>query len=156
MAKSDWPPAVIAGAFQTGVLGARNLIRRGVRAYCFDCNPALQGFRSTYGPARLCPNPDNDPDGWLHFMKELAADIGPGAILIPSSDKYVTAIANHQDSLSEIFKLSPGIGVQGLLAEKQTQYELAKNHGMPMPVTGMVGSVGELLELAETLEFPAY
>ena len=154
MENSDLPPAVIAGAFQTGVLGTRNLIRRGVRAYCFDCDPALQGFRSTYGPARLCPNPDSDPGGWLHFMKELAADVGPGAVLIPSSDKYVTAIANHHGSLSESFKLCPGIAIQGMLAEKQTQYELAKNNGMPMPVTEMVGGVGDVLELADTLKFP--
>jgi predicted ATP-grasp superfamily ATP-dependent carboligase len=153
-ANSDWPAAVVAGAFQTGVLGARNLQRHGVRAYCFDCNPALQGFRSTYGPARLCPNPDVDADGWVQFMKELAADIGDGAVLIPSSDRYVTAIANHRDTLDDYFRLSPGVQVQGLLAQKQTQYQLAIEHGMPMPVTRMVGTQEYLTEFADELFFP--
>lgn len=55
----------------------------------------------------------------------------------------------------EHFRLSPGISVQGLLAEKQTQYELAMSHGMPMPVTGMVGNVEEVAEFAKKMHFPS-
>ena len=54
-AGAGWPPAVIAGAYQTGVLGVRSLTRRGVRAVCFDCNPRNPGFRSVYGPAQVVP-----------------------------------------------------------------------------------------------------
>src|SRR5688572_18067721 len=71
-AETGWPPAVIAGAFQTGVLGVRALTRRGVRAVCFDSNPQQPGFRSVYGPARHCPNPDREPDKWVRFMVDLA------------------------------------------------------------------------------------
>ena len=67
-AEPDWPAAVIAGAFQTGVLGVRSLKRRGVRAVCFDANHDNPGFRSVWGPAQLCPNPDTDADGWVRFM----------------------------------------------------------------------------------------
>ena len=72
-AAHDWPAAVIAGAYQTGVLGVRSLIRRGVRATCFDCNVDYPGFRSVYGPAHPCPDPDRDPDGWTEFMVGLSA-----------------------------------------------------------------------------------
>jgi predicted ATP-grasp superfamily ATP-dependent carboligase len=87
-------------------------------------------------------------------MEELAADIGERAVLVPSSDKYVTAIANHQDFLTNLFILSPGIAVQGLLAEKQTQYELAEKHGMPMPVTRRVSNAVEVAGLAGDFVFP--
>jgi len=153
-AAGEWPPAVIAGAFQTGVLGVRSLKRRGVKALCFDCNPAMSGFRSVYGPARLCPNPDEEPQQWLEFMKELAQELGTKAVLIPSSDRYVTAIADHSEILQEYFLLNPGIRLQGLLAEKQTQYRLAMEHGMPMPQTGMVGTRDELIQFSSRLSYP--
>lgn len=149
-----WPPAVIAGAYQTGVLGVRSLKRRGVNALCFDCNPATAGFRSVYGPARLCPNPDEEPQHWVEFMKGLAQELGTKAVLIPSSDRYLTAIADHSEILQDYFLLSPGIRLQGLLAQKQTQYQLAMEHGMPMPLTGMVSSLEELLEFSRKLSYP--
>src|SRR2546427_11167466 len=85
-ASRDWPPAVIAGAYQTGVLGVRSLIRRGVRAICFDCNLDYPGFRSVYGPAHPCPDPDRDPAGWTEFMIGLSARLGSKPVLVPSAD----------------------------------------------------------------------
>lgn len=150
----EWPPAVIAGAFQTGVLGVRSLKRRGIKAICFDCDPTMPGFRSVYGPARLCPDPDRDPERWVEFMVGLAQALGQKSVLIPSSDRFVTAIADHSDVLQEYFVLSPGIKVQGLLAQKQTQYQLAMEHGMPMPLTRMVSSVEELKQFAKEFSYP--
>jgi predicted ATP-grasp superfamily ATP-dependent carboligase len=148
------PKAVIAGAFQTGVLGVRNLKRHGVKAICFDSNQKMQGFRSVYGPARLCPDPDCFVEDWLRFMQELSAELGEKAILIPSSDKYVTAIADHHETLNNYFTLSPGIVLQGLLAQKQAQYQLAMDHDMPMPKTAMVGTVEKLSEFADNAQYP--
>ncbi|MBX3703169.1 MAG: ATP-grasp domain-containing protein [Steroidobacteraceae bacterium] len=148
------PPAVIAGAYQTGVLGLRSLQRQGVQAICFDSNPDNPGFRSVYGPARLCPDPDLQDDAWLAFMLELAVDLGGRAALIPSSDKFVTAIARHAAPLQEYFILSPGIALQAALAEKSTQYRLAAGHGMPMPVTATIGSAEDARTFAEAARFP--
>lgn len=148
------PPAVIAGAFQTGVLGVRSLKRRGVKALCFDCDPTMPGFYSVYGPARLCPDPDHKPSQWVDFMIRLADELGEKAVLIPSSDRFVTAIADHDAVLKEAFLISPGIKLQGLLAQKQTQYRLAREHGMPMPFTTMVGSIGELQQCLHQHRYP--
>lgn len=152
--KANWPPAVIAGAFQTGVLGVRSLKRKGINVICFDCNKAMHGFRSVYGPARLCPNPDNEPEKWLEFMKELSHELGQKAVLIPSSDRYVSAIANHQKALEKYFLINPGIVLQGLLAEKQSQYQLAEEHGMPMSLTRRIKSIEELLAFSNELTYP--
>jgi predicted ATP-grasp superfamily ATP-dependent carboligase len=121
-AEPNWHSAVIAGASQTGVLGMRSLIRRGIKAVCFDCSGSLPGFKSVYGRGYLCPNPDDNSDKWLDFMIELARKIGDKPVLIPSSDQFVSAIAKHSESLKEWYIISPGIAIQGLLAEKQTQY----------------------------------
>jgi predicted ATP-grasp superfamily ATP-dependent carboligase len=152
--KNFSPPAVIAGASQTGVLGVRSLQRQGIHALCFDCNKHLPGFKSVYGPARLCPDPDTDPQGWVNFMKDLAHELKEKAVLIPSSDRYVTALSQHQDILVDHFIICSGIALQGSLAQKQTQYELAMTHGMPMPVTGMINNLDELREFSNNLTFP--
>ena len=153
-ARTEWPPAVIAGAFQTGVLGVRSLKRKGIKAICFDCNTELQGFRSIYGPARLGPDPDTSPDKWLQFMKELAAELGEKAVLIPSSDRYVTAIADHRNELENYYIINPGIELQGLLAKKQTQYQLAAKHGMPMPFTKQIKCLEDIIGISDQVSYP--
>jgi D-aspartate ligase len=153
-AEPDWPAAVIAGAFQTGVLGVRSLIRRGVRACCFDCHLDYPGFRSVYGPAHACPDPDVDPKGWVDFMIGLARMMGGKPVLIPSADQFVSAIAAHADTLAEHYVLSPGVPLQGLLATKQTQYALAAEHGMPLPHTKLVHCEEDVRQFARTARFP--
>ena len=153
-ADADWPPAVIAGAFQTGVLGVRSLVRRGVRATCFDCDRRQPGFRSVYGHAHLCPNPDTDPDGWVSFMIDLSGKMGGRPALISSADQFVSAIADHVDRLTPHYILSPGVPLHGLLATKQTQYALAAEHGMPLPPTRFVTSAEEVSVFAGEAQFP--
>jgi predicted ATP-grasp superfamily ATP-dependent carboligase len=148
------PRAVIAGAYQTGVLGVRSLMRRGVKAMCFDCSPSYPGFQSVYGRAHLSPDPDTAPDAWLLFMLDLARRNDGPMVLIPSSDKFVSAIARHADALKHHYIFSPGIRLQGLLADKQTQYELAAKHAMPMPRTRFVDSLREVIEFAQEASFP--
>jgi D-aspartate ligase len=153
-AEPGWPPAVVAGAFQTGVLGVRSLRRRGVRAVCFDSNPQHSGFRSVYGPARLCPNPDLQPQEWVQFMLELAGTLPARPALISSSDQFVTAIATHEAALRDRYIVSPGARMQGLLADKQTQYDLAAKHGMPMPRTEYATSEDHVVAFGREARFP--
>jgi predicted ATP-grasp superfamily ATP-dependent carboligase len=153
-AEANWPPAVIAGAYQTGVLGVRSLKRRGVRAYCVDCSPENPGFQSIYGPALLCPNPDDDGAGWVGFMVALAGRLEARPVLIASSDRYLTAIATHAAALADHYVLSPGLAVQGLLADKDTQYELAARHGMPMPRTAFAHNAEDVAAFSRDAAFP--
>ncbi len=155
VAESHWPSAVIAGAFQTGVVGVRNLFKHGVKTVCFDSDSGLQGFHSKYGPARLCPDPDLYPDDWIEFMHRLSIELGDCPVLIPSSDQYVIAIHTHRNSLDPYYRLSPGIDLQGQLALKQTQYRLAMEHGMPMPYTNIIDSRKNMLDFAAEARYPS-
>ena len=150
----DWAPAVIAGAYQTGVLGMRSLARRGVRVCCFDTDRRYEGFRSVHGEAHLCPNPDADPVGWIAFMIALSRKIGGRPVLISSADQFVSAIANHESALTPHFVVSTGARLQGLLATKEHQYELAANHGMPLPRTRFVKTFEDVADFAREAQFP--
>lgn len=153
-AQPDWPPAVIAGAFQTGVLAVRTLKRRHVRVASFDANPHQPGFRSAHGKALRCPNPDVEPDQWLQFMIDLARSMGARPALILSSDQFVTAVAKHSDQLAEHYLLSLGSRLQGLLADKQSQYDLASRNGMPMPRTEEIHTEGEIVRFSREVQYP--
>jgi D-aspartate ligase len=153
-AEADWPPAVIAGGYRTGVLAVRGLQRRAVRTFCVDSTPENPGFRSVYGRARLCPDPDVDSDGWTRFMVDLARTIGTRPVLIPSSDRFVSALARNIEALAEHYILSPGARLQGLLADKHTQYELAARHGMPMPRTQFAACRSDVMRFSQDAMFP--
>ncbi|HEY2163917.1 MAG TPA: hypothetical protein VGH04_08005 [Gemmatimonadaceae bacterium] len=157
-AQFDWPAAVIAGAYRTGVLGMRSLARRGVRVALVDCDTAQSGFRSAHGPAYACPNPDVDPRGWVAGMADVARRMGEAGggrpVLISSADQFTSAIAANADRLGEHFVLSPGARLQGLLATKETQYQLAVQHGMPLPRTAFARSAEDVREFAAAASFP--
>lgn len=153
-ADSDWPAAVIAGAYRTGVLGVRSLVRRNVHATLFDCDRSMPGFKSVYGPARLCPNPDLEPDAWLSFMVNLAQEHEQRPVLIASADQFVTAISKHADVLKSHYIFPSTVALHGALAEKRTQYKLAQEHRMPMPRTEFVSSLEEAQAFGGSAVFP--
>lgn len=154
-AESDWPPVVVLGAFQTGVVLMRDLSRRAVRTEAIDCNPSQPGFKTVYGACHLCPNPDDEPDAWIEFMKGLAGKFSQRAVLIPSADQFVSALSAYAEQLSPHFRfLRSAVAVQAMLATKRSQYDLAHEGGLPVPRTRYVESEARLLDFAGEAQFP--
>src|SRR5689334_17760477 len=94
-ARPGWPPVVVAGAYYTGIALMRNLVRRGLEVSCIECDSKMPGFKTLYGNAYLCPNPDERPAEWVEFMLRLGKKIGGRPVLIPSSDRFITDIGDH-------------------------------------------------------------
>src|SRR5258708_3839581 len=133
-AESDWPPVVVASVYQTGLNLMRNLLWRGVWAGGVDLDASHEGFACNYWRAYLCPNPDDDPDGWVAFMIELSRSMGTKPVIIPAADMFVSALGRHVDALREYYSFSlESIAVQTALATKEQQYALAQKFGMPTP-----------------------
>lgn len=154
-AHPDWPPVVVAGAYQTGVGLMRNLLRRGLRAYAFDCVTSQTGFRSVYGKTFLCPNPDTEPAAWVAFMQQLSRRLGQRPVLIPSADQYVSAISAHAAELQDHFIFLPAASAtQALLATKERQYAIAADHGLATARTEYITSAEQLRRFAEGARFP--
>lgn len=154
-AEPDWPPAVVAGAYQTGVVLMRNLARRGVAVSCIDCDSRRPAFKTVYGKAHLCPNPDEEPAAWAAFMRRLGSQFRQRPVLISSSDRYVSAIADHVAELKDLFVFADSsAAIQGLLATKRRQYELAAEHDLPVPRTQVVESAGDLQAFAAEARYP--
>jgi D-aspartate ligase len=133
----------------------RNLFRRGVETCCVDSVPTQPGFKTVYGKAYLCPDPDQHPTEWVRFMVELARHMRRKPVLISSADQFVTAIARHASELKEHYVfLETSAATQDLLATKKRQYDIAEQNGLPVPATRFVRSREELLEFAAAARFP--
>ena len=151
----DRPPVVVAGAYQTGVVLMRSLVRRKVETCCIDCDDSQPGFKTVYGKAYLCPNPDTQPAEWERYMIALAKSIGRKPVLIPSADQFVTAIADHAAALEPHYIFRPAsVVTQALLATKKRQYEIADLNGLPVPKTRFIESVEQLRSFASEAQFP--
>ena len=153
-ARAGWPPVVVGSAFQTGVLLARNLERRGVRVYLVDSDPSMHGFRSIYGTTLRCPNPDSEPAAWLKFMLELGDRVGGRPVLIAASDQFVSAFGAHEQELAGKFRLAASASMQAALALKEGQVRLALQHGLPIPRTRYANSEADVDQFAAEAQFP--
>ncbi len=133
----------------------RNLARRGVKTYCIDWLLEQPGFKTVYGQAFQCPNPDDEPAAWVQFMQDLARKLGSRPVLIPSADQFVSAIGEHAAALQEHFYFChSAMAVQALLATKKRQYAIAGEHGLPVPRTQFVKSLEEVREFGRMARFP--
>jgi D-aspartate ligase len=149
------PPVVVAGAFQTGVVLMRDLSRQQIETHCVDCNASKSGFKTIYGKAHLCPNPDTHPAEWRTFMLELSQRIGRKPVLIASADMFVTAIADHAAALDPHYILrAEALATQALLATKERQYEIAGANGLPIPKTSFIESINDVRKFADEALFP--
>ena len=154
-AQRGWPSVIVAGAYQTAIVLMRNLSRRGLEVCCIDSNPKMPGFKTIYGKAYQCPDADGQPEQWAGFMVELAKKIGGKPVLIPSSDRFITAVGDHTELLEQYYVFPrASIAVQALLATKQRQYDIAAKHGLGVPRTAFVTSREELLDFADASRFP--
>lgn len=154
-AQPGWPAVVVAGLYQTGVNLMRDLTRRGLTVYGIDFTLDEPGFRSIYGKAFECPNPDDHPDKWLDFLVNLGKKLGNKPVLIASADTFVSAIAQHTEELRSEFRFCYAAATaQGLLATKQRQYDLAAEHGLGVPRTRFIKSYEEAIEFSSTGRFP--
>ena len=146
---------MIAGAYQTGIVLMRALARHGVAVSCIDSDRKMPGFRTVYGKAYHCPNPDEHPREWVDYMLRLARILGGRVVLIPSSDRFITVVGDHAAELGEAFIFpQTSIAAQALLATKKRQYDLAASHSLAVPRTRFVTSMEEIAEFSAEARFP--
>ena len=150
----DWPPVVVGCVYQSGLNLMRDFVRKGVRAVGIDYIREHEGFRSIYGESRVCPNPDEDPGGWLVFMRELARSLGARPVFISVADVFVSALGRHAANLREAFLFSETAALNADLATKERQYALAERHGFPCPRTAYIRSEADLGAFMAVARFP--
>lgn len=149
--------AFVLSLFDTGVGVVRSLGRSGVPVVGLDSNTIMPGFNSRYCEAKLSPDPVHEPGALLDFLVDEGKKLDLPGVLMPASDAYVMFMAQYQEVLREwyLFTLPPERVIEGLV-NKQCQYELAEEAGIPLAKSYYPTSMAEVQRLKDNLDYPVF
>ncbi len=149
-------PVLILGLYNPGYALLRNFALRGIPVYGADVSGDSIGFETRYGTKMRCPNPIEDADNWLLWMKSFAEKYGTGVVILPTSDKYLIAINDFALQLKEYGFIFTHLEKDLLkkLTSKKGIFELATNYSFPIPKTIFPKDESQLLDFLSSASFP--
>jgi predicted ATP-grasp superfamily ATP-dependent carboligase len=146
--RTDNVGAVVIGGDYQGLGIVRSLGRHGVPVCVVDDEHSISRY-SRYSQ-RFVSLPDlrhqrQAVDGLLEMGKRLGLE---GWILYPTREELVAAISHHRSELCQVFRVpTPEWESVKWAWDKRNTYLLARQLGIPTPVTHYPASLGDLAEL---------
>ncbi len=149
--------AFVLGMNETGLTAARCLGREGISVRGFDIGARRAGFRSRYCTAEVCPDPLEQPDDLVRFLKHQVRDRAQKVVLLPTSDLFFLFLSRHRAQLADKFMMSlPAEDVAESVVNKRALYELSAANDTPFPNSYFPGSYEEALAVKDALRYPAF
>ncbi len=149
--------AFVLGMNETGLTAARCLGREGIPVKGFDIGAKRAGFRSRFCTAQLCPDPLEQPDDLVRFLRRQVPDRSPQVVLLPTSDLFFLFLSRHRAQLADRFLMSlPSEEIAESVVNKRGLYELAAANGTAYPKSYFPGSYDEALAVKDALRYPAF
>jgi D-aspartate ligase len=149
--------AFVLGMNETGLTAARCLGREGIAVRGFDVGAKRAGFRSRYCRAQVCPDPLEQPDALVRFLKHQVRDQSQKVVLLPTSDLFFLFLSRHRSQLAGNFLMSlPSEDVAESVVNKRRLYELAAGNDAPFPTSYFPGTYDEALAVKDSLRYPAF
>jgi D-aspartate ligase len=149
--------AFVLGMNETGLAAARCLGREGISVRGFDIGARRAGFRSRYCTAEVCPDPLEQPDDLVRFLKHQVRDRSEKVVLLPTSDLFFLFLSRHRAQLADKFMMSlPAEDVAESVVNKRALYELSAANDTPFPNSYFPGSYEEALAVKDALRYPAF
>ena len=138
--------AIVVGGDYQGLGIVRSLGRRGIPVCVIDDEPSISRWSRFTTRTVRCPN--------LHDEQSTVAALIDTAdrfelhdwIVFPTRDETVSALARNRERLSEYLAIqTPGWECIKHACDKRETYRLAKQIGIPIPMTWMPTSLDDLL-----------
>ena len=149
--------AFVLGMNETGLTAARCLGREGIPVKGFDIGAERAGFRSRYCTAQVCPDPLEQPDDLVRYLRRQLPDRSPQVVLLPTSDLFFLFLSRHRAQLADRFLMSlPPEEVAESVVNKRRLYELAAAHQAAFPKSYFPGTYDEALAVKDALRYPAF
>ena len=151
---SDLPAALVFNCHITGLAVARSLAAHGVRVIALDPDPRGLGQASRAVVERhRCPNPLEDEKGFIAYLLDNARHLGEGAVLFPTNDEWVLAIARYRSQLETCYRIPfSEFSVIDAVLDKRRLYADAHHLGIPIPRTY---SLADPKGTAKEIHYPA-
>jgi predicted ATP-grasp superfamily ATP-dependent carboligase len=154
----DSPPAVVIGATWANGLGLlRSLGQAGVPVLVLDPNPGAIGRFSRHAiVALVCPDAGEQEAEFLDFMDLLGERLSHPGVLFLTRDQDVSTVSRNQSRLERHF-LVPFARWEVLsgIVDKQGQYAVAQEAGLPLPITRFPRSEEDAAVCAKSVPYPA-
>src|SRR5439155_12639855 len=153
-ASSARPRALVFNCHITGLAVARPLAAHGVEVVALDPDPRGLGQASKATvPRHACPNPLEDESGFADFLVARVGELGEGAVLFPTNDEWVMAVARHRSRLAECYRIPfSDLAVVDAVLDKRQLYAKAEALGIPIPRTF---ALDEPARTAREIRYPA-
>jgi predicted ATP-grasp superfamily ATP-dependent carboligase len=138
----------------TGLAVARSLAAHGVEVIALDPDPRGLGQASrAVHDRQTCPNPLEDEKGLAEFLLANAKRFGEGAVLFPTNDEWVMAVARYRVRLDPCYRVPfSELGVIDAVLDKRRLYADAHHLGIPIPRTY---TLDDPQETAKEIRYPA-
>jgi D-aspartate ligase len=150
--------AFVLGMNETGLTAVRCLGRNGISVKGFDIGAKRVAYRSRYcSAAAVCPDPLEQPDDLVRFLRGQVTDRSRKVVLLPTSDLFFLFLSRHRARLEDRFLMNlPSGDIAESVVNKRGLYELAAAHGAPFPTSYFPGSYEEALAVKDALRYPAF
>ena len=122
------PAAVVDVGWVNGLAAIRSLGRAGIRVLAIDHRPSALGFRSKYAERLLSPDPFEDEQRFVNFMRALGE-----VVVFPTHDDSLNAIARYADDL-QVLAPFPEWDTLERVQSKRAQLEQAEAAGIDIPM----------------------
>lgn len=145
------------GMAETGLAAARCLGRAGISVRAFDITAKRPAFRSRYCRAEVCPDPLQQPDDLVQFLRHQVRDESQKVVLLPTSDLFFLFLSRHRAQLADKFLMSlPSEEVAESVVNKRKLYELAAANDTAFPQSYFPDTYDEALAVKDSLRYPAF
>lgn len=150
--------AVILGSnYYIGLSIIRSLGKEGVYTVAFDySSEGSYGAKSKYlGEQIICPHYDKEEEKLVEFLIDYAKNEEYKPVLYPTADPYAEFMDANLERLKEYYHIwmtEPGLWTK--IMDKQGIFDLAIEHGMPVPETLKPTDDSFMDEVERKLGFP--
>jgi D-aspartate ligase len=147
----DAVKAVVADVgWVNGLAAIRSLGRAGIPVFAVDHRSSPLGFRSRYAQPVTVPDPLGDEDGFV----DAVARIGGPAVVFPTHDPPLNALARHAERLDGFLFPFPAWARLEAIQDKWHQLEVAEGAGVDAPATAAPKTAAAASYAAEAHGFP--
>ncbi|MFQ5674614.1 MAG: hypothetical protein ACE5G1_01850 [bacterium] len=150
------PPAVVLNRGEAnGFSVLRNLRKMGVKVVSVDSQRHNMTYYSRSVKKKICPDWESAEEAFVDFLLEFGKQLQPKAVLFPTEDTCLLAVARHRERLNNVFHLPiPETKTVEALVDKQRFYDLLQESQVAHPKTFYPADLAQVKQLAEVMDYP--